>query len=49
MQAVMNLFGVDEQEILQANAEKLSTRYKSLTYTQEAAWAREDKNGAAES
>ena len=43
MQAVMNLFDVDEQIVLQANAEKLSARYKSLTYTQEAAWNRADK------
>ena len=43
MQAVMNLFGIDEQEVLQGNAEKLSDRYKSLTYTQEAAWLRADK------
>ena len=43
MQAVMNLFDVDEQEILQANAEKLSARYKSLTYTQKEAINRADK------
>ena len=43
MQAVMNLFDVDEQEILQANAEKLSARYKSFSYSQEAAWLRADK------
>ena len=48
MQAVMNLFGVDEQEILQANADKLSTRYKSLAFSEEAATIRADKNGATE-
>ena len=36
------------QDILQANAEKLSERYKNLTYTDEEAIARADKNGKEE-
>lgn len=49
MQAVMNLFNIDEQQVLQRNADKLSKRYKSLAWSGEAATAREDKNGTAES
>ena len=48
MQAVMNLFQIGEQEILQANADKLSTRYKNLAFSEEAATERADKNGASE-
>ena len=43
MQAVQNLYQIPEQEILQANANKLAARYKGLTYSNEAAIAREDK------
>lgn len=43
IQAVMNLYGISEAEILKANAEKLSIRYKGLTYSDTAAIARADK------
>jgi phosphoribosyl-ATP pyrophosphohydrolase len=33
MQAVMNLYGIHEQEILQANADKLAKRYVGLIYS----------------
>ena len=39
---------LSQQEVLQANAEKLSERYKSLTYTDAEAIARADKNGKEE-
>ena len=42
-QAVKNLFMISDQEILQANADKLSERYKGLKYSDEAAIARADK------
>ena len=48
MQAVMNLFNIDEQQVLQRNADKLSARYKSLAWSAEDAANRADKNGAAE-
>ena len=32
LQALINLFGLDIQEILSHNAQKLSTRYSELTY-----------------
>jgi NTP pyrophosphatase (non-canonical NTP hydrolase) len=41
--ATMNVYGLSEQEVLQANANKLAKRYKSLTYSSEAAINREDK------
>jgi NTP pyrophosphatase (non-canonical NTP hydrolase) len=44
MQAVMNLYGINEQEVLQYNAIKLGKRYKDLRYTDRAAIARADKN-----
>jgi NTP pyrophosphatase (non-canonical NTP hydrolase) len=43
MQAVMNIYNVSEMEILQHNADKLSTRYASLAYSDEAAQVRADK------
>ena len=43
IQAVMNHYGLKEQDILQVNANKLATRYKSLTYSDEAAIDRADK------
>jgi NTP pyrophosphatase (non-canonical NTP hydrolase) len=43
IQAVMNHYGISEQEVLQLNAAKLSLRYKSLTYSDSAAQERADK------
>jgi len=36
-------YGISDQELHQYNADKLSERYKQLTYSDEAAIAREDK------
>lgn len=44
MQALMNMYGLDEQLILQHNANKLAARYQGLQYTNEAAITRKDKN-----
>lgn len=49
IQAVQNLYNLTEQDILQANANKLAARYKGLTYSDAAAIAREDKNDPAAS
>lgn len=46
IQAVQNLYGITEQEVLQANANKLAKRYQGLTYSDQAAQDRADKNGA---
>jgi phosphoribosyl-ATP pyrophosphohydrolase len=43
IQAVMNLYGVSEQEVLQVNANKLSVRYAGLRYSDAAAQTRADK------
>jgi NTP pyrophosphatase (non-canonical NTP hydrolase) len=43
MQAVQNLYGITEQDILQYNANKLSKRYSSLRYSNEEAIRRADK------
>lgn len=43
MQAVMNLFVISEQDMLQFNAQKLNERYASLVYSDDAAIARADK------
>lgn len=43
MQAVQNLYGITEQDILQYNANKLSKRYSSLRYSDEEAIGRADK------
>jgi len=45
IQAVMNLYDISEAQILQANAEKLSKKYKGLAYSDQAAQERADKNG----
>lgn len=45
IQAVMNLFGIEEHEVLQSNANKLATRYKNLTYSDVQAINRADKEG----
>jgi len=43
IQAVMNLYQISEQTVLQYNARKLSKRYVELAYSDEAAIARKDK------
>lgn len=43
IQAIMNLYGINEETIMQANANKLSTRYKGLRYSDAAAQERADK------
>lgn len=43
IQAVMNLYSVTEQEVLQHNACKLMVRYENLEYSDAAAQARADK------
>ena len=43
MQAIQNILQITDSQVTQANADKLSTRYKSLTYSNEAAIARADK------
>ena len=45
MEALMNVLGISDREVLQANANKLATRYKGLTYSDAAAIARADKTG----
>ncbi len=45
MQALMNIVGISEQQILQHNALKLAQRYEGLQYSNEAAIARKDKAG----
>lgn len=42
IEAVCNLYDLDDQEILQENANKLAARYKELTYSDTAANARAD-------
>lgn len=44
MQALMNIYHICEQEILQHNALKLLDRYKGLTYSNQAAGERADKS-----
>lgn len=43
LQTLQQLYEISEIEILQANADKLSKRYKELTYSDNAANARADK------
>lgn len=43
IQACMNHYDINEQDILQQNANKLSVRYVGLKYTDEAAITRADK------
>ena len=43
IQAIMNIYGIDEQAILQHNATKLIVRYPNLTYSNEDAVERKDK------
>lgn len=43
IQAVMNVLGISEQQVIQQNANKLSIRYKQLRYSDEAAQERADK------
>lgn len=44
MEACATLYGLDDQEILQHNANKLALRYKSLTYSDVEAINRADKS-----
>ena len=44
IQAVMNLYKITEQEVLQENFNKLLSRYKGLSYSDDAAIARADKS-----
>lgn len=44
IQAVQQLYGITEQEVLQQNANKLCIRYKSLRYSDGDAIARADKS-----
>lgn len=43
IQAVMQLYNISEQEVLQTNALKLLDRYVSMSYSDERAIARRDK------
>lgn len=45
MQAVMGLYGISEQQVLQHNAAKLMVRYEQLEYSDQAAQNRADKAG----
>lgn len=45
MQAMQNLLGITEQEVLQHNACKLMVRYENLEYSDKSAQARADKVG----
>lgn len=46
IQAVQNLYGISEVEILQENAFKLAKRYVGLKYSDKSAIERADKTGA---
>ena len=43
MQTIQNLLGITEDQVIQANANKLSKRYRGLRYTDAAAISRADK------
>jgi uncharacterized protein YabN with tetrapyrrole methylase and pyrophosphatase domain len=43
-QVIMNLLNITEQEVLQANANKLAKRYQGLVYSDKAAIDRADKS-----
>ena len=43
IQAMQNVLGITESEVLQANANKLAKRYRGLKYTDQAAIDRADK------
>jgi NTP pyrophosphatase (non-canonical NTP hydrolase) len=43
IQAMQNVLGITESEVLQANADKLSKRYRGLKYSDKAAIDRADK------
>ena len=45
MEALMNVLEIEDSEVLQHNVNKLAVRYKSLTYSSEAAIGRADKLG----
>ena len=44
IQAMQNVLGITESEVLQANADKLSKRYRGLKYSDKAAIERADKS-----
>jgi len=44
IQAMQNVLGISEYDVLQANANKLSKRYRGLRYTDQAAIDRADKS-----
>lgn len=44
LQAIQNLLGLTEDQVLQANANKLAKRYQGLRYSDAAAISRADKN-----
>lgn len=48
IQALMNLYGISEETVLQRNAEKLEKRYQGLKYSNEAAFKRADKERGRE-
>ena len=48
MQALMNLYQIDEQTVLQYNARKLGERYKGMVYSDADAIARKDKGDSNE-
>lgn len=43
MQAVMNIYNISEQDVLQFNAQKLTVRYNKLVYSDADALSRADK------
>ena len=43
LEALCNVLDLNDQSIIQGNMNKLAKRYKALTYSSEAAIAREDK------
>ena len=44
LQAIQNLYGITEDQVLQANANKLAKRYQGLRYSDAAAISRADKS-----
>lgn len=48
LQSVLNQYGLDFQDVLQYNANKLGARYAGLVYSDEAANLRQDKQAGIE-
>lgn len=48
LQAIQNLYGITDAEVLQQNAEKLSERYLNLEYSDAQAALRRDKKSTGE-